>query len=31
MKGVIVQTSKGKARITSRPGQQGSINAVLLQ
>jgi small subunit ribosomal protein S8e len=28
--GVIVQTTKGKARITSRPGQQGFLNAVLI-
>lgn len=26
-KGTVVQTSEGKARITSRPGQQGVINA----
>ena len=30
-KGCIVQTEKGKARITSRPGQQGSLNAVLIK
>jgi len=29
-KGTIVETSKGKARITSRPGQEGSLNAVLI-
>ncbi len=29
-KGTIVDTNKGKARITSRPGQDGIINAVLL-
>jgi small subunit ribosomal protein S8e len=29
-KGAIVKTSKGNARITSRPGQEGSINAVLI-
>ncbi len=28
-KGCIVETSKGKARITSRPGQTGTLNAVL--
>lgn len=27
-KGAIVRTSEGKARITSRPGQQGSLSAV---
>lgn len=30
-KGAIVKTDKGKARITSRPGQDGCINAVLLK
>ncbi len=30
-KGAIVSTSKGKARITSRPGQDGVINAILLE
>ena len=30
-KGCIVQTNKGKARITSRPGQTGFLNAVLVQ
>ncbi len=29
-KGTIVQTNKGKARITSRPGQTGFLNAVLV-
>lgn len=29
-KGTIIETEKGKARITSRPGQEGSINAVLV-
>ena len=29
-KGAIVNTKIGKARITSRPGQSGVINAVLL-
>lgn len=29
-KGAIVDTSAGKARITSRPGQHGAINAVLV-
>jgi len=30
-KGAIVKTDKGNARITSRPGQDGCINAVLLK
>lgn len=29
-KGAIIETEKGKARITSRPGQDGVINAVLV-
>ncbi len=29
-KGTVIETSKGKAKITSRPGQEGSINAVLI-
>ena len=29
-KGTIVETAQGKARITSRPGQDGVVNAVLL-
>ena len=29
-KGSIIDTDKGKARITSRPGQDGTVNAVLL-
>jgi len=29
-KGTIIETEKGKARITSRPGQNGSLNAVLV-
>jgi len=29
-KGAIVNTKLGKARITSRPGQSGVINAVLI-
>ena len=28
-KGTIIDTDKGKARITSRPGQDGVVNAVL--
>ncbi len=30
-KGAIIQTEIGKARVTSRPGQEGSINAVLIK
>ena len=30
-KGAILQTSAGKARVTSRPGQHGAINAVLVE
>ena len=29
-KGSIIETAKGKARIISRPGQEGTLNAVLL-
>ncbi|MGM5484932.1 MAG: 30S ribosomal protein S8e [Nanobdellota archaeon] len=29
-KGTVVETEKGKAKITSRPGQDGQINAVLI-
>lgn len=29
-KGTIIDTEKGKARITSRPGQDGTVNAVLI-
>ena len=29
-KGAIIETSLGKARVTSRPGQTGMINAVLI-
>lgn len=29
-KGAIVDTELGKARITSKPGQEGSLNAVLI-
>lgn len=29
-KGAIIQTKLGKARVTSRPGQTGLINAVLI-
>lgn len=27
-KGAIIQTSEGRARVTSRPGQNGTINAI---
>jgi small subunit ribosomal protein S8e len=30
-KGTIIQTSKGKARVTSRPGQDGVVNAELVE
>lgn len=29
-KGAIIETKLGKARVTSRPGQDGTINAVLI-
>ena len=29
-KGAILETDKGKAKITSRPGQDGTVNAVLI-
>jgi len=31
VKGAIISTSLGKARITNRPSQEGHINAVLLE
>jgi len=30
-KGVVIETDAGKARVTSRPGQHGIVNAVLIQ
>ena len=30
VKGSVIQTDKGKARVTSRPGQEGTVNAVLI-
>jgi len=30
-KGAIVETSTGEARVTSRPGQDGQVNAVLVE
>lgn len=29
-KGSIIETEKGKAKVTSRPGQDGTVNAVLI-
>ncbi|MBS3126124.1 30S ribosomal protein S8e [Candidatus Woesearchaeota archaeon] len=29
-KGTVVETEKGLARVTSRPGQSGAVNAVLI-
>lgn len=29
-KGCVIDTEKGKARVTSRPGQDGTVNAVLI-
>jgi small subunit ribosomal protein S8e len=30
-KGAIIETSEGRARVTSRPGQHGQVNAVLVE
>lgn len=30
-KGAIIETSAGRARVTSRPGQGGQVNAVLVE
>ena len=30
-KGAIINTELGKARVTSRPGQEGTVNAVLIE
>ena len=30
-KGAIIQTDKGKAKITSRPGQEGTLNGILIK
>jgi len=30
-KGTIIETVKGKAKITGRPGQEGMVNAVLIK
>jgi small subunit ribosomal protein S8e len=29
-KGAVIETEKGKAKVTSRPGQEGTVNAVLI-
>lgn len=29
-KGAVIETSEGRAKVTSRPGQTGQVNAVLL-
>jgi len=31
IKGAIIQTSKGKARITNRPSREGIVNAILIE
>ncbi len=31
MKGALIETSLGKARITNRPSQEGQVNAILLK
>jgi small subunit ribosomal protein S8e len=30
-KGAIINTNLGKARVTSRPGQEGNVNAILIE
>ena len=30
-KGTVIETELGKAKITSRPGQEGTVNAILLK
>lgn len=30
-KGTIIETEMGKAKVTSRPGQDGTVNAILVQ
>jgi small subunit ribosomal protein S8e len=30
-KGAIIETSEGRARVTSRPGQEGQVNAVAIE
>jgi len=31
IKGAIIETSKGKARITNRPSREGVVNAILIE
>ncbi len=31
VKGTIIETEAGKAKITSRPGQHGTVNAILIE
>lgn len=31
LKGAIIQTSKGKAKITNRPSREGVVNAILME
>jgi len=31
MKGAIIETSEGKAKITNRPTQEGCVNAVIIE
>ena len=31
IKGAIIETSKGKARITNRPSREGIVNAILVE
>jgi small subunit ribosomal protein S8e len=30
-RGAVIETSEGRARVTSRPGQDGQVNAVLVE
>jgi small subunit ribosomal protein S8e len=30
-KGAVIETGEGRARVTSRPGQTGQVNAVLVE
>ena len=30
-KGAVIETGEGRARVTSRPGQNGQVNAVLIE
>lgn len=30
-KGAVIETSQGKARVKNRPGQEGTVNAVLIE